>query len=706
MASSPGIGYSNYILAAITAVLTTGTFQHSFADEKETVEEISVVGQRLDAGYISRQSQVGLGFASDPLKVPQSVQVITRRMLEDQKPMTLADIVRNTSGTGGPRNSIEPFNGFKLRGFSVTESATDGIRNTNSLNIQSGGLVNVEQVEILRGPGGALYGLGSPGGVVNIVTRKPLSEFRAAGSVRVGNFDSRQVEADLTGPLTKEGDLAYRLIAEYGDRDSFVDFVGVENWQIAPSLQWSNDSGLSLRYQGDWRRREGLRYISLPVQGTLTGTDQFELPRSLYTGEPDQGDTVTKSRIHTFTLEQEGDDGAISRLYGRFTHTSYDQPSVAPANVAADGRTLNRRFNRFVEEQDEWIIGGLLVREIDAFGLQHKIAIGADYAEWSYDSEFLRGTVGPLDLLQPVYGSPITNLFTLANSRDEFEQLGGFIQDYISIGDNINLLLGVRWDRLVNRTFGLRFNTEGKSTDSQLSPRAGLSWEVVDGVAPYVSYSETFVAGPNFGFVRSPDGDPFGPQDGRQWEVGVKFDLFNTLTATVALFDIEQSNVPTVDPNDPAFRVPTGEQRSRGFEVSGAWAPGQGLDIMGSYAYTDAEVTEDTNIPSGSQLDNVPKHTARLLARYARELDHNWTAGISGGLVYSSSARIAIGSNFKVPDYTVLEAGLFVSRGPLIAELKVDNLTNNDYFLRGAFGGNGVIPGDARRIVFSVGWRP
>jgi len=675
-------------------------------DGRSPIPEITVIERRISAGYRARESQVGLGFDVDTLRLPQSVNVITAEMLADQKPMTLSDAVRNTSGVGAARNSVEPFNSFKLRGFDVSESITDGIRNTNALNIQAGGLANLERIEVLRGPGGAVYGLSSPGGVINLVSKRPLPEQRFAGAVSVGSFDHRQIEADLSGPLSANGSLGYRLVGQYEDRDSFVDFVGVESWQIAPTLQWTHDSGTTLRYHGDWRRREGLRYISLPLQGTLVETGDLDLKRSLFTGEPGQGDTVTKSQIHTLILEREGEGRNLSRLYGRLTSTDFDQPSVAPVAVLDDGRTLTRRFNQFIEDQEERVIGGLVVREFSAFGMQHAVAAGTDYAEWTYDSEFIRGAVGPLDLLNPVYGSPIDILFVLAESRDEFEQMGGYLQNYITVGDNVNVLLGVRWDRLVNRTEDLRFNTSGKSTDKQWSPRLGLSWEPLPGVAPYLSYSRTFIAGPSFGFVRSPDGSPFGPQRGSQWEAGVKFDFFDNLSSGIAVFEIEQSNVPTVDPEDPFFRVPTGKQRSRGIEWSGTWEPGEGLGLLWSYAYIDAEVTRDNVIPSGSRLDNVPKHTGRLWARYAKPIGGDWTAGLTAGVLRSSAAPIGIGSPLDVSSFTVLEGGAFVSRGSLIAEVKVDNLTDRDYLLRGAFGGAGVVPGDARRVIFSLGWRP
>ncbi|MCC5887432.1 MAG: TonB-dependent siderophore receptor [Gammaproteobacteria bacterium] len=671
-----------------------------------TLDVIEVVSERMSAGYLERGSDVGFGFPAEITKVPQSVQVINASMLRDLKPNTLSDIVRVAGGVGASRNSVEPFSSFKLRGFTVDETVIDGIRNTNSLNIQAEGLAHIERVEILRGPGGAVYGLGSPGGVINIVTRKPMAEPRFEAAVGFGNFSQRQAQVDLTGPILEGGSLRYRLVGAYEDRDSFVDFVGVERWQISPSLEWEHASGLTLRYQGDFREREGLRYISLPLQGTLIATDQFRLPRSLFTGEPGQGDTTSEGRMHTLTLEQAGRGINAYKLYARFNDTEYDQPSVAPAALREDGRTLNRRFNRFVEEQDEMVLGGQIVHELDLGGFAPIISAGFDYADWNYDSRFDRGFVGPLDLLDPQYGAAIEDIFVLAESKDRFRQLGGYLQAVVEVGDGFTVLAGMRYDRLKNRTEDFGFDAVGESKDSQWSPRIGVSWEARPGVVPYLSYSRTFTANSNFGFVRSPDGAPFGPQQGTQWEAGVKLDVLEDFTATLSVFQLELSNVLTPDPADPFFRIPTGRQRARGLEWIGTWEPLESAAVLWSYAYTDAEVTRDTNILRGAGLDNVPKHTARLWSRYSWQLDEAWVAGISGGAQYSSSARLAIGSDLTVPSFTLLEAGAFLSRGPLVAELKIDNLTNKNYLLRGVLGGSGVVPGDSRRVLLTLAWRP
>jgi iron complex outermembrane receptor protein len=673
---------------------------------QNALEEVVVTGERLQAGYLEEQAEGGLGYSADISRIPQSIQVLNNRLIEDINPSTLSDIVSVAGGTSNTRNSIEPFGSFKLRGFDISQTFVDGIRNSNSLNIQAEGLASYQQVEVLRGPAGALYGLSSPGGVINIVTKKPLPTQRSEAAFGIGSFDERQAMLDFTGPITSDGSLRARFVGAYENRDSFVDFVSVERAQFNPSIEWELASGVVLRYQADYRERTGLRYISLPLQGTLVNTDEFVLPHSLFTGEPAQGDTESESWAHTFVVERNSEGPNLERFYVRYTDTSFDQPSVAPATIQADGHTLNRRFNRFVEDQDETVVGAQIVRELDLGRFKPIISAGVDYSDWTYDSDFFRGFVAPLDLLNPVYGAPIDGVFLLASSRDHFEQLGGYLQGEVGLGKDVTLVLGLRVDRLDNKTEDFSFNSTGSSSDTETSPRFGLSWEAVPGVVPYLSYAETFEANANFGFVRSPDGAPFGPQTGRQWELGLKLASVAGLTSTLALFDIELSNVLTPDPTDPFFRVPTGEQRSRGLELINTWQPVENFTALFSYTYTDAEVTEDNVIAPGTPLDNVPENSARIWARYAHEFGEGWVAGLIGGWTYNSSAWIGIGSDLKVPSFDVFEFGAFAQRGALQLNLKVDNLTDDSYLLHGAFGGTGVIPGDERRILFTLAWRP
>jgi len=666
---------------------------------------ITVTSGRSGVGYVEGSADVGLGFPAELRRVPQSVHVMSNRMLREQLPVTLSDIVRNTGGVSAARSSAETFRSFKLRGFDIGEAVVDGMRNTGSLNIQAEGMANIDRVEILRGPGAAVFGLGSPGGVINVVTKKPERIARQEFSLRAGSPGYLQPQVDLTGPVGSTERLRYRLIGSYQQRESHIDFVEPQGWQVAPSLEFDLTEHATVRYQLDHRESEMLRYISHPFQGTVTSTGPLRHPRSLFTGEPGQGLTVSQGTQHTVVLERGAESEGRDRLFLRLTSNAYDQPSVAPVAVQEDGRTLTRRFNHFIESEDEAVVGGQTYRRVTLGESVHTVSAGFDLSRWTYDSEFLRGSVTSLDLGNPVYGAEPTGIFQLAHSRDRFTQAGVHVQNAMAFHPDVVLLVGGRLDRLTVRTESLEEGGEGaERTTTQFSPRVGASWEINPGVIPFASYSRSFLAGPAFGGIRSRDAKPFPPQEGTQWEAGLRFDVTNQFLVTVAAYQLERSNVPTADPTDPAFSVLTGLQRSRGVELLGNWEPSERLSVFGSYAYTDARVVEDTNLAANTRIDNVPYHSGRFWGRWAFLSEADRSAGLNLGATYSSSVLAALGNDPVVPGFTVLDGGLFARWNQFEAQLTVTNLTDDFYFLRGAFGGSGVIPGDGRRIISAITW--
>jgi len=697
--------------ACFTFVLTgMSTFQLEaqtppLPDTAIALPGITITAGRSGVGYVEASADVGLGFPAELRRIPQSVHVLSNSMLREQLPVTLSDVVRNTGGVSAARSSVETFRSFKLRGFNIGETVVDGMRNTGSLNIQAEGLANIDRVEILRGPGGAVFGLGSPGGVVNIVTKRPEAFSRQEFSIRVGNHSHIQTLVDLTGPLGERERVRYRVIGSYGQRDSHIDFVSPQGWQLAPSLEVDLTSDLTLRYQLDWRENEVLRYISHPFVGTVTQSGPLSHPRSLFTGEPGQGLTVSSGQQHTLVLERGTEDEGRDRLYVRRNASDYDQPSVAPVAVQADGRTLNRRFNHFIEAEEETVLGGTSYRRFTLGEMVHTLSAGFDISRWTYESEFLRGGMAPLDLGNPVYGAQPTGILQLAHSHDRFSQVGFHLQNAFAPHSDVVILIGGRMDRLTMQTGNLPAEGDPNETSvTEFSPRAGVSWEVRRGVVPFASFSRSFLASPAFGFVRSRDGAPFPPQGGEQWEAGVRFDVRNQLLITIAGYQLSRTNVPTADPSDPSFSVLTGLQRSRGFEVLGSYEPSTSVSLFGSYAYTDARVVEDTNIPADTRLDNVPYHSGRIWTRVGLVSGHQGSAGLNLGANYSSSVLAALNADPVVPGFTTLDAGAFASRGQWTAQLTVSNVTDEYYFLRGAFGGSGVIPGDGRRIITALTW--
>jgi iron complex outermembrane recepter protein len=641
------------------------------------------------------------------LDIPQSIQVVPQQVIEDQKPLTLSGILRNVSGLSQTRTDFEVFRSFKLRGFDVLDTTTDGVRNTDSLNIQPDGLANVERVEVLKGPASALYGRGSIGGGINIVTKKPLPDSHREISLNMGSFKHVQPGVDVSGPLNKSKSARYRLIGEYERRDSFIDFIEIEKYQIAPSLQFDLGSSSTLTLQSDYRYHRQPRYLGLPLYGTITGTDDIKLPLSRFLSEPGLDKTKNTGLQSTAILNHRFSSDWSGQVAYRWTQNSFFQPTAPPRALQADNRTLNRGFNLFDERERESAIEANTTRSVRWGSVEHKVTAGFDYAWWRYDSKFFSGAIAPINIENPVYGAQPTGVFLLADTRDIISSYGLFAQDQMTLLPKLKAVVGGRFDRIRNKNTDFAVPVNGERKDSQFSPRLGLVVEVAPRVSVYGSYSTSIH--PNYGEAfANPIAEPFRPQRGRQYEAGIKFDLSRRLFGTVSGYQVTQKDVLVDDPGDQSgfFSVPTGEQRSRGLEVDLFWSPVNSLDILTSYAYTDAEVEKDTD-PSliGKSLKNVPRQSARVWGKYELAIGDDSRLGFGGGFTYTSDLPGDLGNTFVVPGYTVSDAMAFFKYKQLTLQVNVYNLFDNEYFHRAAFGAQGIIPGEPLRAVASIGVR-
>lgn len=701
------------LLASVLSARSAGAqTQSGVASSSPTTSNVDTVARRitgvlikagpdLTAG-VGRIADVGMGFSTDVGRIPQSVYVISKQLLFEQQPSTLSEIVRNIPGVSAARVTAETFRGFKLRGFPVTETVTDGIRNTGSLNIQPDGLASLERVEVMTGPSGAIFGqAGGGGGAVNLVTKKPLSVRRYEATFGAGESGLLNGTVDAGGPLTSGKSLRYRLVGGYDERQSVIDFVEPKAFQVAPSLEWTRGV-TSVLYQLDWREREQIRFHSLPFVGTLVGRSHVQVERDLFTGEPAQGLTKNHGLQQTVQLRRIIGQKTLARVYARLTANSYFQPSVTPRTIQADSVHLNRRFTLFDDAEDEIVAGAQIARRDTLAGAEHVITVGADASRWEYNSRLSFGTVAAIDLANPVYGSPISNVNLIDDTGDRWTNTGAFVQDLIALTPSVTLLAGVRADRLTNFTQSRVSNTSGDLTRVSVSPRVGATWEIRPGTVAFASYSRGFIANPFAGSLPSPEGTPFEPQRSIGYETGVKLDLPGSALLGASLFQLDRTNVPTADPDDATRQVTTGEQRTRGAELALAWEPTSFSSVLANYARTSALLVRDNTFTPGNRIENVPENTARLWGKVEKPFGAGAALGATFGLTYASDVAATLANTIFVPGYTVLDAGLVLrtSRGDV--QLLVQNLTDRHYYARGAFGGIGVIPGEARRIMLST----
>ncbi|MBE9050843.1 TonB-dependent receptor [Nostocales cyanobacterium LEGE 11386] len=637
--------------------------------------------------------------------VPQAIQVIPRQVLQDQQVRRLNDALRNAPGVIADNSERSVFEGFTIRGFSNRNIIRNGLRDdtniTNNVNTE-----NIEQIEVLRGPASVLFGQGGAGGTINIVTKKPQSTPFYSIEGTIGSFDTYGGSIDFTGPLNDERTLLYRLNASTFRTDTFVDFFERESFFIAPSFTWLMGQNTQLTLEAEYSDQKQPNDRGLPAVGTVLPNPNGKIPRNRFLGEPfNEIDKNNRQSLRIgYNFEHRFNENWQLRNNFNFSYLSARQNSLFPTALLDDNRTLERglvvaEFAQQAYNLDTNIVGNFKTGNID-----HKLLFGIDL---SRDISYNEGRVflqelASIDIFNPIYrrDSVGAELEEFPNEPFISQGLGIYLQDQISFSEKLKLVLGGRFDIVTEKIENAQGETTSSQQDEAFSPRIGLVYQPSQAVSLYANYSRSFqqVTGSNL------DNRLFEPERGTQYEVGMKVDWTNNLSSTLALYQITRSNVLTSDEINPNFSIQTGEQRSRGIEldVTGEIAPG--WKIIGGYAYTDAQITEDNDIPVGNRINNVPEHAFSLWSTYELQKGNLQGLGFGLGLFYVGERQGDLGNSFSLPSYLRTDAALFYRRNNFRAALNLQNLFDTEYFETGE-NRLRVFPGAPRTVKVTLGWQ-
>ena len=614
--------------------------------------------------------------------IPQSIQVIPRQVIEDQNASTLEEVLRNVNG-GGSRG----FEGFFDRTI-LTDGATRAVNNARYVP----NLGNVERVEVLDGPASVLYGQGGAGGVVNLVTRQPLRDpfYEIEGTI--GSYDDYRGRIDLTGPLNDSESILYRLNINYENSGSFIDFVDNERFAVFPVLSLQLGENTDLVLEGSYERQSSVSTtaVGLPTIGTIVTNPLGEVPRSRFLGEANDGFNSTAINVG-YRLEHQFSEDWTLRNRLRATFVDFSNRGFRADRLAADNRTvIGGAFNSQVNDE-------LYTMQTEVFGemqtgtVQHNLLIGLELQRSVARArrDIPAGTRS-IDLFDPEYlsGSEYDAFFgdfePTAGEDTTSHTIGVYAQNLLSIGEQVKILLGGRFDQVfqnIERVPGLTTFITGDSEYSEpsaFSPRVGIVYQPIELVSLYAGWSRSFE--PQSGIDR--EGNPFVPIRGEQFEVGVKTEFLDgRLAANLAAYQITRQNDFLPDPVDPVnFSIQTGEQRSRGIEFDVVGEPLPGLRLIAGYAYTDSIVTEGTPDVEGNQLINTPNHRANLWAVYEIQSGALEGLGLGAGLFFVGDRPRDPQNTFTIPSYLLTNAVAYYRRDNWRVQLNVDNLFDVRYF--------------------------
>lgn len=669
----------------LTGLLTVNCLQPALAAETVLPEvQVSDKGEQETPtsavrGYVAKRSATATKTDTSILETPQSISVITADQIEDQRAQSIQEVLRYTAGVVADQYGLDSrSDGYAIRGMDATQYL-NGLRQINTFYSESirPDPYAMERVEVLRGPSSMLYGAGGVGGIVNLVSKRPQTETKREMSVMLGNYQRKQLQADFTGPVADSNTLFYRLVLLGRDSESQVKYANDERTLIAPSLTWKPNDRTSLTLLTQYQRNDGRPTPQfLPWSGVLRPNPNGKIPFNTYIGDPGFDRYVAESTHLGWSLEHAFNDHLTFRQNARYTSSTNDYRTLYPNSfsaspyIDANQRVLDRYVDVSQTNSKTVNLDNHLQAVFNTGDFSHTVLLGLDIGRFRQSklAGFDDGTLNPIDVYNPVYTPVNTSGLTLAPSSSRLINTGVYLQDQIRYKQWI-LTAGLRRDRAKNEA-------EGQETqhDQATTERYGLTYVAQNGLAPYISYAESFlpVAGTNA------SGDMYKPQRGKQWEVGIKYEPPGSRTRlTAALFDMRDTNRLTTGLLNTA--VQKGEIRTRGLELEATTSLTSHLNLIANYSYNDARYNKSDNpAEQGNQVETIPKHLASVwgIQRFALGDIHGWRAGL--GVRYIGSS----GDNFeqiKTPSVTLVDAMLGLDYGSWRYAVNASNLFDKEY---------------------------
>ncbi|MEH2249856.1 TonB-dependent siderophore receptor [Nostoc sp.] len=564
-----------------------------------------------------------------PLRdIPQSIQVIPQQVLKDQQANNVNEALRNITGlTQGQQSDRTSFE-FTARGFSSNTSLRNGL--PDPLGSSTIELSNVERIEFLSSPASVLFGQGGAGGTINFVTKQPLRDPFYAIEATVGSYDFYRGAVDLSGPLNDEKTVSYRLNTSYLDKNGFTDFFNEKVFLIAPVIRWDVSKKTSLTLEADYTEAKNLPLYGLPAIGTVLPNPNGQIPPKRNISEPDGYQQVKTTRVG-YRLEHQFSDNWSFRNSFQAVFSRDDSGGVSAAGLESDDRTLDRGYGFLKNYVNNYNLTTDIIGKFSTGSIKHQLLFGVDLSRSDVIelSSSAYGTAPSLDLFNPVYSQPLGPSKGKYSFPSVTDTLGVYVQDQVTLADNLKLLLGGRFDTLTSKNRDELANTESSQSSDAFSPRFGIVYQPLPPISLYASYSRSFSPASGTDF----EGNLFQPERGNQYEVGVKADLNDRLSVTLAFYELTRTNISTDDtrPGVPQGNlIQIGEQRSRGIELNMAGEILPGWNIYAGYAYTDARITEDNTFLMGNQLYNTPENAFKLWTSY--EIQKGFLQGLGFGV--------------------------------------------------------------------------
>lgn len=687
-------------------------------DDVALTDEIVVIG-RAQEYYLQTTPSLGNKFPDDLREIPQSIQILSEQLIKDQAAVEITDLYRNISSV-----SVFSYSGVTFRGFRQDEIRYDGLLGDPFSGFSVPLLFDIEQVEIIKGPSGALFGGGEPGGVINYVTRSPKEEFSGYVTGVAGNYDLYGGRGEISGAIDEDGRFLFRVGGAYENTDTFRFNTNKEDIVVAADLEWRPAASTSALFRFDYIEQDfqGARLRGVPVDDD----GNFLTTRRFNTNEETDFQRLEAS-VFTLTLNHRFREDLSLTLAGRYIDSEETQNYHENRGLFTDENDVafaRREFRDQLRDIEQYTALAELAYNFDLGATEHTFLVGGEYYRRDNKDFFLISSdsrraaqfppnfiVPDLNFFNPDFGNSNPSLFNPFIEIDReisFDQWAIYMQDRIQLTDRLSLSLGGRLEGFSEEFDSRRTeiplanvtDTSATESDEALTVRTGVVYDLADNIATYFNYSTGFTPQ---GAASQPDTDdavPFAPERGRLFEAGTKIDLFSdAVYLQLAAYQINKTNVLVADPTPgaPTGALATvGEARARGIE----------LDVVGditddwtftlSYGYNDMVILEGgdaiINVADGSnEFANAPDHQFGFWTRYD-------IAPINSAIAFGGqyvSEQISL-SGQRVQPFAIFDASWITTWRNLQFQINARNLFDKVYAESGFLARTGHFPGEPR----------
>ncbi|EPF7457144.1 ferrichrome porin FhuA [Escherichia coli] len=730
-----------------TAVSGMSVYAQAAVEPKEDTITVTAAPAPQESAWgpaatiAARQSATGTKTGTPIQKVPQSISVVTAEEMALHQPKSVKEALSYTPGVAvGTRGASNTYDYLIIRGF-----AADGQSQNNYLNglKMQGNFYNdavidpymLERAEIMRGPVSVLYGKSSPGGLLNMVSKRPTTEPLKEVQFKAGTDSLFQTGFDFSDALDDDGVYSYRLTGLARSANAQQKGSEEQRYAIAPAFTWRPDDKTNFTFLSYFQNEPETGYYGwLPKEGTVEPLPNGKrLPTDFNEGA--KNNTYSRNeKMIGYSFDHEFNDTFTVRQNLRFAQNKVSQKSVYGYGMCSDplytkdqealkaspclsipqsqwGHTLTRQYVIDNEKLENFSVDTQLQSKFATGSVGHTLLTGVDFMRMrnDIDSWFgYAGSVAPSDIYNldrsdfdfGAHPNPSGPYRVLLKQK----QTGLYVQDQAQ-WDKVLVTLGGRYDWADQSSFNRDYGNKSERDDKEFTWRGGVNYLFDNGVTPYFSYSESFEPASQ----TDANGDLFAPSKGKQYEVGVKYvPEDRPIVVTGALYQLTKTNNLMADPNGSLFSVEGGEIRARGVELEAKAALSASVNVVGSYTYTDAEYTTDTTY-KGNTPAQVPKHMASLWA------DYTFFDGPLSGLTLGTGGRYTGSSygdpanSFKVGSYTVVDALVRydlarVGMAGSNVALHVNNLFDREY-VASCFNTYGCFWGAERQVVATATFR-